>query len=158
MRAHEFIFEEDNITESIDNPELLKWFGKSKIVDENGNPKVVYHGTSADFEIFQKPEMNRMADRSAVGFWFTSSKEDAMSYGKNLKQVILKMVKPRRITRRKLDELAVSYPLQQVMEKLKAGGCDGLIIEAIKPDPIMEEKGMPEQYVVFSADQIKNAP
>jgi hypothetical protein len=26
-------------------PEFRKWFGKSKIVDKNGNPRVMYHGT-----------------------------------------------------------------------------------------------------------------
>ena len=29
-----------------------KWFGNSKVVDENGEPKIVYHGTDADFQIF----------------------------------------------------------------------------------------------------------
>ena len=27
-----------------------KWFGNSKVVDENGEPKVMYHGTDAIFE------------------------------------------------------------------------------------------------------------
>lgn len=30
-----------------------KWFGKSKVVDENGDPLVVYHGTGADFNVFK---------------------------------------------------------------------------------------------------------
>ncbi|MCP4493140.1 MAG: DEAD/DEAH box helicase family protein, partial [Gammaproteobacteria bacterium] len=29
-----------------------KWFGKSKVVDEKGEPLVVYHGTNRDFNIF----------------------------------------------------------------------------------------------------------
>jgi len=29
-----------------------KWFGDSKVVDENGEPLVVYHGTKADFDTF----------------------------------------------------------------------------------------------------------
>ena len=28
-----------------DSPYFKKWFGKSKVVDENGEPLVVYHGT-----------------------------------------------------------------------------------------------------------------
>ena len=31
---------------------LKKWFKDSKVVDEDGNPLVVYHGTDADFNAF----------------------------------------------------------------------------------------------------------
>lgn len=38
------------------NPEhakaFVEWFGDSKVVDKNGEPLVVYHGTSADFDEF----------------------------------------------------------------------------------------------------------
>ena len=34
------------------NPNFKKWFGDSKVVDENGNPLVVYHGTDEDFDEF----------------------------------------------------------------------------------------------------------
>jgi len=33
--------------------EFKKWFGDSKVVDENGNPLVVYHGTTEDFDEFK---------------------------------------------------------------------------------------------------------
>ena len=33
-------------------PEFKRWFGKSKIVDEGGEPVDVYHGTSHDFDAF----------------------------------------------------------------------------------------------------------
>jgi len=36
-----------------DTPEFRAWFGDSKVVDENGEPLVVYHGTGADFEAFK---------------------------------------------------------------------------------------------------------
>jgi len=35
------------------SPAFRKWFKGSKIVDEKGNPRVVYHGTTADFTSFQ---------------------------------------------------------------------------------------------------------
>lgn len=146
-------------------PMFKAWFGDwendtknaSKVVDENGEPRVVYHGTAAEFDVFQKPAENRMADRSRVGFWFTSAEWDAASYGVNVKRVYLSARKPRRITRRKLDEMAVTYPFPDLMKRLRAGGHDGLIIEAIKPDRALDEKGMPEQHVVFSPAQIKSA-
>ena len=35
-----------------ETPEFKQWFGDSKIVDEQGNPLVVYHGTNADISAF----------------------------------------------------------------------------------------------------------
>ena len=40
----------------IDTPEFKKWFGNSKVVDADGNPLVVYHGTSSrEFTAFRNP-------------------------------------------------------------------------------------------------------
>ena len=38
----------------LDSPNFKRWFGNSKIVDEDGNPKVFYHGTTSgeDFSTF----------------------------------------------------------------------------------------------------------
>jgi len=36
-----------------DTPQFNFWFGQSKIVDEDGKPKVMYHGTARDFEAFR---------------------------------------------------------------------------------------------------------
>lgn len=41
----------------VDTPEFKAWFGDSKVVDADGKPLVVYHGTSSDFNIF-KPFKN----------------------------------------------------------------------------------------------------
>jgi len=116
---------------------------------------IAYHGTNTEFEEFRKPELNRMAMRAEVGFWFTSSISDANFYGDITIEAELTINKPRRITRKALDELAVSFPLVEVIKQLKAGGHDGLVVEAIKPDRVLDEPGMPEQYVVFEASQIR---
>jgi len=50
----------------ISNPNFEKWFGDSKVVDENGEPLIVYHQTQADFKVF---DINRSYTHS---FWFTS--------------------------------------------------------------------------------------
>ncbi|MGN0867730.1 MAG: hypothetical protein ACI4SG_08670, partial [Oligosphaeraceae bacterium] len=44
-----------------DSREFRDWFGKSKVVDEAGNPLVVYHGsrTGANIKIFQTPNARR---------------------------------------------------------------------------------------------------
>ena len=46
---------------------LQAWFRESKVVDANGDPKVMVHGTPHDFSTFRKNE--------DYGIWF-SSKED----------------------------------------------------------------------------------
>jgi hypothetical protein len=37
-----------------DTPEFKRWFGDSKVVDENGEPLVVYHSTQSDFSTFER--------------------------------------------------------------------------------------------------------
>ena len=38
----------------VDSPEFKKWFGNSKVVDKDGNPLVVYHGTRTSPSKFKK--------------------------------------------------------------------------------------------------------
>ena len=45
-----------------------KWFKGSKVVDEQGNPVVVYHGTTDDFSVFDKSKTQTPM------FWFTADK------------------------------------------------------------------------------------
>lgn len=40
-------------TKVTDNPNFKRWFGDSKVVDSNGEPLVVYHGTNQDFDTFK---------------------------------------------------------------------------------------------------------
>lgn len=53
-------------------PEFKKWFGDSKVVDKDGEPSVVYHGTTKDFEKFDKD----MATMGGIT-WFTSEPKTA---------------------------------------------------------------------------------
>jgi hypothetical protein len=55
----------------IDTPEFKRWFGNSKIVDKNGNPLVVYHGTTVNFSKF---------DKTKGKAWFSTSKRTSSSY------------------------------------------------------------------------------
>ena len=41
-------------TPQTETPAFKRWFGDSKVVDANGEPLVVYHGTRADFESFKR--------------------------------------------------------------------------------------------------------
>ena len=61
------------INEQLYNSIFFKWFGDSKVVDKNGKPLIVYHGTDSDedFHIFG-------GDRG-IG-WFTPNKKYAEKY------------------------------------------------------------------------------
>jgi len=142
---------------AIDTPAFREWFGDSQVVDTAGKPLVVYHGTNTDFEVFQKPEVNRMSMRSGVGFWFATDAADAGKYGSSVMPVYINIKKPRRITQRKLDEMAHSEPMADVLKKLRRGGYDGLYVEPIKADPALDEPGQPAQWVAFKPEQIKSA-
>ncbi|VTX83894.1 LPD38 domain-containing protein [uncultured Aggregatibacter sp.] len=87
--------------QQIHSANFKRWFGNSKVVDENGNPLVVYHGSNANFTIFDKSKID--IDNLGAGFYF-SSEDIANSYAnrrtqerggkENTYAVYLKMEKP----------------------------------------------------------------
>lgn len=56
-----------------------KWFGNSKVVDENGKPLIVYHGSEENFDTFDRSKLGSksMDIMSYLGFHFTPNKEMA---------------------------------------------------------------------------------
>lgn len=52
-----------------------RWFGKSKVVDEDGEPLMVYHGTTGDFDTFDRSRGNPESDFGA-GFYFSNTPDD----------------------------------------------------------------------------------
>ena len=58
--------------------EFKKWFGDSKVVDKDGKPLVVYHGTTQDFTIFKKGKNGYLGS----GIYLTSDKDYANRYAK----------------------------------------------------------------------------
>jgi len=71
------------------NDAFKKWFGDSKVIDTEGKPLVVYHGTNHKFDFFLKNKM--VEGRLGKGFYFTSSKEEASNHGKNIIAAYLKI-------------------------------------------------------------------
>ncbi len=55
-------------TPQTESEAFKKWFGDSKVVDDKGEPLVVYHGTAKNFSVFNP--------KKAIGgqFWFTTDK------------------------------------------------------------------------------------
>jgi hypothetical protein len=67
------------------------WFGDwekdpanaSKVVDENGEPRVVFHGTNVKFDQFDKAKLgskNWMADSAYTGFFFAGDEKTSQAY------------------------------------------------------------------------------
>lgn len=134
----------ENVTES---QQFKRWFGKSKVVDANGKPKVVYHGTDSRFSVFNSSEN---------GYWFSDSYDYAESMaeergGSEIMPVYLRMQSPYYA---KLPEGKFSDPIAEkpILEKAKRKGCDGVIIECDTENELVYDKF----YVVFDKTQIKS--
>lgn len=91
----------------INTPEFKAWFGDSKVVDESGKPLVVYHGTNADFDTFDRGKASS-AYGSKYGFYF-ANKEVAEDYG-DVKPFYLAMKKPYEVdVENEINELLFDY-------------------------------------------------
>jgi hypothetical protein len=57
----------------------------SKVLDENGEPRVVYHGTKATFDRFDEGKIGSNMDfgTAGKGFYFTVDRENAENYARN---------------------------------------------------------------------------
>ncbi|MEO9231643.1 MAG: LPD38 domain-containing protein [Devosia sp.] len=71
-------------SEKTESDPFKKWFGNSKIVNEDGTPKVVYHGTDADISTFDKSNIGSRHPFSKEGFYFTSSTKTASIYADSI--------------------------------------------------------------------------
>lgn len=122
-----------------DTPEFKAWFGDSKVVDENGQPLVVYHSTTADFDTFD-------TTRRAIGgegSWFSStpSSSPATEEGSNIMPVYLSLQNPKVIDlMRESDDVLKKKFIEQ--------GYDGVV---------MKRDGKIATAVAFYPTQIKSA-
>jgi len=66
-----------------DTEAFKNWFGDSKVVDENGEPLVVYHGTEAEFDFFDPKKIGKKHPTYSFGFHFTDSSKEAGIYAKD---------------------------------------------------------------------------
>ncbi len=60
------------LDEQTETPEFKRWFGDSKVVDDNGKPKVMYHGSSEKFTSMNKEKGGLL--------YFTDEKDAAVNY------------------------------------------------------------------------------
>ena len=96
--------ESTNLTEeqwaNVRTKAFKDWFGDwendpenaSKVVDENGEPMVVYHGTESDFNVFDRTKGRASMD--IQGMFFSPWELDAQGYGRNVRAFYLNIRKP----------------------------------------------------------------
>ena len=136
------------INENIKNtPEFKKWFSGSKIINENGDPLIVYHSTNKEFDTFKLKGLSK-------GFFFSTSsdvnmfprlfdKERPYSNNASIVPVYLSIKNP------KIIDYYSSDPYFENIEifAAKKDGYDGLIIN---------QDNDIKTIVAFSNKQIKS--
>lgn len=67
---------------STQSTKFKKWFGASKVKDDDGRPKVVYHGTPFANKLvkFNSNPKVKGVDQLGSGFYFTTAQHDANAY------------------------------------------------------------------------------
>ena len=66
-----------------ESPWFKRWFKDSKVVDGEGKPMVVYHGTAADFTTFDSSLAGRNFGKDEPWHFFSSDPEDASLYARH---------------------------------------------------------------------------
>jgi 8-oxo-dGTP pyrophosphatase MutT (NUDIX family) len=163
-------------------PEFKAWFGDwendpqnaSKVVDENGEPLVVYHGSPEIFSVFDISKVGKSTDTGmwGKGFYFTSNKDYAEKYTvRNYKKgmlttVFLAIKKPYYI-RKQSDIPKINVPEETMedlansdekyshifRENLITQGYEGVIV----PEKLYNRDNNYLEIVAFEPTQIKLA-
>lgn len=89
----------ENVTKT---QQFKRWFGDwenhpkaaSKVVNADGTPKVVYHGTNADFWTFSLANRGKNGEKLGVGYYFVDNKSSAERYGDRVVEAYLDIKKP----------------------------------------------------------------
>ena len=74
------------------SPEQEAFFKDSKIRDENGNLKTVYHGTDAEFDVFNPN--NTSSNKWGAGSYLAFDENAGKNYGKNVKEMYANITSP----------------------------------------------------------------
>lgn len=149
--------EPTNLTEdqwvAVRTPAFKAWFGDwendpenaSKVVDENGEPLVVYHGSDVDFNVFDRTKGR--ANMDIQGMFFSPWELDSKGYGANVRAFFLNIRKPanegqgyKALNRRRGQNGAGV----KAREDLIAAGFDGV-------------NNSDEEFIAFEPNQIKSA-
>lgn len=148
----------------VESEAFKNWFGDSKVVDPEGKPLVVYHGSEADFSIFSKTDVKaRWVDKARLnGFFFTADPEYGYVKRSSLVYpVYLRVENPFFIERSEFMEGLNAWDnATEYVESLKAKGHDGIIWgdpDNLRRSPRGAWGDDRSQIFVFEPTQIKSA-
>lgn len=132
-----------------DSPFFKRWFGDSKVVDDQGKPLVVYHGTNG--ESFNQFSPNRAMTDFDGSFWFTGDEKTAGFHagngeGSQTMPVYVSLKNPL-VTR---EQPGIVEREREVIRDAKNRGHDGIIFREATGD-------YQDIYVAFDPAQIKSA-
>lgn len=92
------------ISENTQSQQFKRWFGDwqndpesaSKVVNEDGTPKVMYHGTNSEFTVFDRTQGKKKIHLNVFGDgnYFTALREGASRYGANVVEAYLDIKNP----------------------------------------------------------------
>lgn len=174
---------ENSLGEPISNdPQVLQkfwnWFKGSKVVDEQGRPLVVYHGTKSEFNVFDTEYVFTTNDKNTSDRYGNSlalyisiknpyiiEANNAMWNAVKIPEDILTQfeyhinnLQDYIYTENELEEYGDDIdilPIREIVEIIVNNrdifNCDGIIVKDIQ-----EDEGIVDDYVVFSASQIKS--
>lgn len=123
--------------------EQREYFKDSKVRDEDGNLLVVYHGTDADFTVFDASKGR--ANMDIQGMFFSPWELDAQGYGSNVSAYYLDIKNP--------ASEAVGYKaLNRFKGQNNAGVKAREYLQNLGYDGVNNEN---EEYIAFEPSQIK---
>ncbi len=150
-----------------DQPAFKRWFGESKVVDENGEPLPVYHGTASDFTRFDPKKRGGFG--GIIGFWFSSTPEGSEPFSRIVRgwssgpqtiPVYLSLQNPKTykgwddhveaVRAAKGDTIEDKY--KSLRKQLEREGYDGIAVKNSDTDG----GGVRDDFVAFSPTQIKS--
>ena len=149
--------------QQVRTPEFKSWFGDSKVVDENGEPLVVYHATNADFTEF---DTNLGSGVAGKGTYVTSIKPSNDNYGNYVMPLFVSIRNPidfssgDKAINDKAEDLGLEGLFElsslaqidkwsgELKQKLQQEGHDGA---ELKGD------GNARYFVAYNSNQIKSA-
>ncbi|MSX01584.1 MAG: hypothetical protein F2813_00310 [Actinobacteria bacterium] len=125
-----------------------RWFGDSKVVDAQGKPLVVYHGTASEFDAFDPAESGQNFASDKGKFFFTGSEAEAERYadGGPVMPVYLSIKKP----------LIVETGAQAAEEWDERGGLLDDEIASGDYDGVIIYGSTGPMFIAFSPTQIKS--
>lgn len=144
-----------------DSKYFKKWFGDSKVVDESGEPLVVYHGTEYDFDEFEASNASTDYDFPS-GMYFSSSINIAKTYTSPTSDIVmplyLKIENPLELDANGRNYNDFYDELYSAVRGIDKDVYDGIIIHNIRDDWSQRDDGgeVATTYVTFNPEQIKS--